>query len=529
MTQERMTTRVTMGLAVWAAMAGTAATSLAAGLPMTGTTSRDPEGIKAKQALPAYRGPGYRAGVGAADAFEAVGFTLRSWLTLGEFGDHASGNDCWGYVSEAGREYAIMGLQKGYGVVEITDPDNPTIIANIEGPASLWHDAKVLGDYFYGVSEGGGGVQVVDLRDVDNGIATLVQDKAQAGHRSTHNIAANPDSGYLYLCGANIQNGGLVALSLEDPENPTIEGAWNAFYVHDATIVSYTEGPMAGREIAFCASGTGVGFGDTGLRVVDVTDKNNMHLIGEAFWSMPAYSHQCWLSEDKQLLYLGDELDEMGGVGTTRTMVFDVSDPASPKLVNTFTNGSTASDHNMYTKGGYLYQANYTSGLRVYDVASDPDNPKEVAYFDTHPDSNAVTFNGAWSVYPFFPSGNMIISDMQRGLFVVTPGGVRMDIVGGDPGVVPLNEFHEIELDVRGFQVELNLSTVTLHASVDGGEMVAYPMKRRSDDASDSVFAADLPRAEVQAGIAYFFSVETVEGEAHTTNGYYARVSDISP
>ncbi|MBN4052815.1 choice-of-anchor B family protein, partial [Roseiflexus sp. AH-315-K22] len=411
----------------------------------------------------------------------------------------------------------------------------------IDGPTSLWHDTKVIGDYFYGVSEGGAGVQVVDLRDVDSGNVTLVQNKKQAGHRTTHNIVANTESGYLYLCGANIQNGGLVALSLEDPENPVIAGAWNEFYVHDATIVTYTEGPMAGREIAFCASGTGVGFGDTGLRVVDVTDKDNMHLIGEAFWPTPVYSHQCWLSEDKQLLYLGDELDEMGGVGTTRTMVFDVSDPASPRLINTFTNGSTASDHNMYTKDGYLYQANYTSGLRVYDVASDPQNPREIAYFDTHPDSNAVTFNGAWSVYPYFPSGNMIISDMQRGLFVVTPGGVRMEIVGGDPGVVPLDAFHELHLDVRGFHVDLDLSTVTLHASIDGGEMVAYPMTRRSDDAADTadtagmvdtvgtVYVADMLRAEAQAGIAYYFSVKAVDGEVHTTNGYYARVSDISP
>jgi choice-of-anchor B domain-containing protein len=76
-------------------------------------------------------------------------------------------------------------------------------------------------------------------------------------------------------------------------------------------------------------------------------------------------------------------------------------------------------DHNLYIKGNLMYQANYKSGLRILDV-SDPENPREVAFFDTAPFmGNDTGFNGAWSVYPFFNSGTIVVNSIEQGLFVV--------------------------------------------------------------------------------------------------------------
>ena len=77
-----------------------------------------------------------------------------------------------------------------------------------------------------------------------------------------------------------------------------------------------------------------------------------------------------------------------------------------------YTGGSGAIDHNLYVKGDLVFEANYTSGLRVLDI-SDINNISEVGYFDTYPENNNTNFNGAWSVYPYFDSGNIIISDMR--------------------------------------------------------------------------------------------------------------------
>eukprot|EP01025_Chloroclados_australasicus_P006284 TRINITY_DN12034_c0_g1_i5.p3 TRINITY_DN12034_c0_g1~~TRINITY_DN12034_c0_g1_i5.p3 ORF type:complete len:459 (+),score=89.37 TRINITY_DN12034_c0_g1_i5:23-1378(+) len=364
-------------------------------------------------------------------SFESENVTLLSWIPLSAFpGGHGRGNDCWGYTSPSGREYAIMGLQRGFGFVEVTDPTNPVIIDWVEGPSSDWHDVKVIGDYAYGVSEGGAGIQVMDMTEIDDGRVRLVQNKRQFGHETTHNIISNPDSGYIYLCGANIANGGLIAVSLADPTDPVIVGQWSTHYVHDAQVVSYTDGPYAGREIAFCLNGF------DGLEIVDVTDKGNMFLVGRTDYAQLRYTHQAWLSEDRQYLYLNDELDEGDSVSVTTTRVFDVSNINNPQLAGTFTTGLPSIDHNNYVKGDMLYQANYRSGLRVWDLSSDPLNPTEVAWFDTFPGSDAARFNGAWSTYPYFDSGIVLISDIERGLFIVDvtadgAGKLELSVPGG--------------------------------------------------------------------------------------------------
>ncbi|MCA8963214.1 MAG: choice-of-anchor B family protein, partial [Planctomycetes bacterium] len=136
----------------------------------------------------------------AEDSFPHDRVYLKSWLPLNWFPSNpASGNDCWGYVSPSGREYALMGLSTGLSVVEVTDPSNPVHVAFIDGNDSLWRDVKVIGEYAYSVSEGGNGVQVIDLRGVDSGSVVHVRDDRNSGHSTTHNIVANPDSGYLYL------------------------------------------------------------------------------------------------------------------------------------------------------------------------------------------------------------------------------------------------------------------------------------------------------------------------------------------
>jgi hypothetical protein len=88
--------------------------------------------------------------------------------------------------------------------------------------------------------------------------------------------------------------------------------------------------------------------------------------------------------------------------------------------------------------------ASYTSGLRVIDILNIGQRSiQEIGYFDTYPHdshSNGVAnnqrlgdpgghdgnkghnspfFNGAWSVYPYFQSRNIIISDINLGLFIV--------------------------------------------------------------------------------------------------------------
>jgi hypothetical protein len=133
------------------------------------------------------------------------------------------------------------------------------------------------------------------------------------------------------------------------------------------------------------------------------------------------YCHQGWLSADRKYLYVDDELDEQNSGGTinTRSLIFNVEDPANATFVGTFTSGLPSIDHNQYTANGFTFQANYQSGLRIFDLASNPEAPVQVGAYDTYPSSNGAAFNGAWSTYPYFPSGTVIVSDINSGLFVL--------------------------------------------------------------------------------------------------------------
>jgi choice-of-anchor B domain-containing protein len=212
-------------------------------------------------------------------------------------------------------------------------------------------------------------------------------------------------------------------IDVREPKNPRFAGCFSdpltgnarTGYSHDAQCVTY-RGPdtqYQGREICF-------GSNETMLSVADVTDKQNPRAVARVGYPNVAYLHQGWVSDDHKYLFMNDEGDELSGtVPRTRTLVWDLTDLDDPVLLTEYLGETTASDHNLYVRGNYLFESNYVSGMRVIDI-SDPKNPKEVGHFDTVPwGENVPGFNGSWSNYPFFPSGNIVVTSMREGLFVV--------------------------------------------------------------------------------------------------------------
>ncbi|MCH2136632.1 MAG: choice-of-anchor B family protein [Phycisphaerales bacterium] len=369
--------------------------------------------------------------------FDADGeIEMVSWIPLGEFqGNPSTGSDCWGYTSPSGREYALFTHEAGTAVVEITDPDNASIVAEINGPNSLWRDIKVFEHRAYAVSEGGSGIQVINLTNVDLGLVTLEGTVTSGGTAATHNIVLNEDSGFLYRCGGG--GNGLRIYDLNaNPVNPPHVADWTDRYVHDAQVITWPDdgGQWAGREIAFCCAGYNNGWGETGLTILDVTNKSNIVELSHLQHSNNNYSHQGWLSEDLQYFYLNDELDEQNTGSQTTTRIIDVSNLAAPFQAGTCTSGMNSVDHNLYINGNMMYQANYQSGVRIFDI-SNRLSPVQVSWFDTYPEGDSAAFNGLWSVYPYFPSGTLIGSDLERGLFVwrLEPPAMSVELLGETP------------------------------------------------------------------------------------------------
>jgi hypothetical protein len=105
-----------------------------------------------------------------------------------------------------------------------------------------------------------------------------------------------------------------------------------------------------------------------------------------------------------------------------RTIVINIENLGAPFFASSFTNDTHTVDHNLYVKGPYIFEANYTTGLRVFDARHSPTALREVGFLDTRPEEHdALEFRGLWSNYPYFPSGVVIGSDINRGLFVMDP------------------------------------------------------------------------------------------------------------
>ena len=359
---------------------------------------------------------------GTADDFACNGIDLRSRISLATMGGPA-GNDVWGWAdAQTGNEYALMGMANGTAFVDVTDPENPLFLGVLPTAtvASTWRDIKVYQDHAYIVADAAGahGMQVFDLTRLRgvNAPQNWLADVDYGGFGNAHNLAINEDTGFAYAVGTNTCNNGLHIIDITTPNNPLFSGCHDLFHVHDAQCVSYAgpDADYAGAEI--CANSA-----EDRVELVDVSNKASTVSIAGVGYPQLGFVHQNWFTENHRFLLVGDELDERNFGVPTRTHIFDVSDLDVPVYVSAYEGPTASIDHNLYVLGNRVFEANYTTGLRVLEFANLANSEmSEVAFFDTYPANDGRNFDGAWSVYPFLPSGNVLVSDVSNGLYVLT-------------------------------------------------------------------------------------------------------------
>ena len=371
---------------------------------------------------------------GAAGEYPCENIDLLGFLPLSEIGGGGplvSANDVWGWTDPAsGREFALVGRNDGTAFVEITDPLDPVYLGILptHTTASSWRDIKVYADHAFVVSEASEhGMQVFDLTRLlaspPSPPQTFTEDAQYNGFGNAHNLVINEDSGYAYAVGTTTCGGGLHIVDIGNPTVPTAVGCFSGDgYTHDAQCVIYhgPDGEHAGKEICFAAN-------EDSLTIVDVSAKQSPLQVSRTGYAGRGYTHQGWLDEEHRLLFLDDELDEQQQGHNTLTRVWDVSDLDAPIVIDTFTHTTPAIDHNLYVKGDRVFQANYRAGLRVLQIVRDAGGNylrlEQAGFFDIYPTSDSANFNGAWSTYPYFPSGSIVVSGIEQGLFVVTLAG----------------------------------------------------------------------------------------------------------
>tara|TARA_B100000575_G_scaffold168348_1_gene134701 strand:- start:698 stop:2716 length:2019 start_codon:yes stop_codon:yes gene_type:complete len=314
-------------------------------------------------------------------------------------------NDIWGYA-DGSSEYALVGTVTGFSVVDVTNPSNPIELFFIEGSSSTWRDIKTWGKYAYVTTEAEDGLLIVDLSDLSGQTYVYTQEF----FLTSHNIYID-ENGYAYIFGADTGNGGAIILDLtNDPMNPTIAGIFDDYYLHD--------GMVRGDTLWGSAIYAGV------FSVIDVSDKSNPSIMS-SYPTSCQFTHNAWISDDNNYLFT---TDETSGCYIGSYDVSDIYNIQEIDLVQEWTGDGAYGQqedvipHNTHVFGDYLVTSYYTSGVTIID-ASDPFNLIEVAYYDTSPFSGG-SFDGCWGAYPYLPSGLILATDQQEGLFVLhTPYG----------------------------------------------------------------------------------------------------------
>ena len=380
-------------------------------------------------------------------------------------------NDITGFYQDE-REFAVIGLQSGAAIVDITDPYNPFQIEIIEGSSSTWRDLKYWDRHVYIGTEAEDGVKIVSVDNLDEPVlVNTVFDFV-----SSHNIYIDSD-GYLYVVGADDND--IWIYDLEDPANPNLIGTWNlenetssqAGYCHDIEVYNNK---------LYCAS-IYVGY----FRIIDVSDKANPITILSHFTGTDGIStHDVAISEDENYLFTGDE--NLGG----HIKAWDISDYNNINLIDEYQteNGEEHTSHNIYIKPGtnQLYVSYYADGTRIIDI-SNPYQLEEIAYYDFSDTEGLYVSN--WGVYPYLPSGNIISSDRELGLFVLSVGGIS--IIHDDVQDVSLDDSPYVPFVAYVDSFEGNIENVTLHYSLDNINWNDVSMYNNMDNRYEAIMTFD--------------------------------------
>jgi choice-of-anchor B domain-containing protein len=332
-----------------------------------------------------------------------------------------AGSDVWGWRdSQTGREYALVALTDGTAFVDITEPENPQHLGVLPSTRSDSgeRDVKVYMDHAFVVAgPARHGLQVFDLKRL-RGVTDPQVFSAEITYLDfgeAKGLASNESSGFAYVVLTDTCGRGLHVVDIQTPINPMFAGCYSFAESLDAQCIDY-DGPDTdhlGKEICF-------GSNIRQFDIIDVTTKSSPALVSTLTHPTIALYHQGWLTEDRRFFFLDDESDERDRGVPTTTHIIDVSDLDNPVYAFAYGAQSNATDHNQFVLGNRVFQANFTSGLRVLEFG-DLDNREimEIAYFDTIPNrDDPDNFVGTTGVYPFLPSGTIVVSDTS-GLFLL--------------------------------------------------------------------------------------------------------------
>lgn len=315
-------------------------------------------------------------------------------------------NSCWG-LTVHNHEYAVIGGAAHVLFLDVTNPQQPRLAGKFQGRATVVpREFKSYKNRVYAVADGfNDGLMIFDLSHAEDTIVRTYWDTTL--FKKIHTIAIDTSSGRIYLNGGNANQGIIVLDASQNPDNPVFLSHVNlpGGAVHDCYVR---------HDTVYASSGS------DGYYIFDYRNPQTPVLLAQI--STGGYNHNSWVTLDGKYAYYTEET-----FGQPIHIV-DLQNLALGEIevVGSFLDNLQAPDdsvklaiaHNVYIKGDLLFDSQYEDGLLVYDI-SDRIHPVLIAHYDTYPENTTYNgFFGNWGNYPWLPSGAIVASDMQHGLFL---------------------------------------------------------------------------------------------------------------
>lgn len=396
-----------------------------------------------------------------AQVYEFNTIRLANWNSAGE--DYS---DIWGYAVD-GKEYAIIGSRTKILFFNITNPSNPILIDQF-GPftSTSWREFKTYGHYAYAVTDGpdAGGLRIFDLQYLPDTVIQVRQ--TTEFFTKCHMPFIDEANGRLYCAGTDTRANGIIVLDLtQRPDSPSlvINQPFPRGYVHDLFV----------RNNIVYAS-----HGGNGLSQYDCTGDTCSGELSN--FQTGGYNHSSWMNADNTLLVNAIEsqghpiwlFNLTNGTISSEEYKRFKSKTLNEQFPNHAPGDTLSIAHNPYFKGNRVFVSYYTDGVQIFDV-SDVNNIRRVAYFDTDRSiNNYAGFRGCWGVYPFLPSGNIIASDIQSGLWIfrVNEAALSLNFI---KLTGKLKKENQIQLNVEFISPD-NVEQVWLEKSTDEVQFKPY-------------------------------------------------------
>lgn len=480
----------------------------------------------------------------------------------------ARGADIWGFMDlNTHREYAIVGYSSGTAVYDVSDPENPREIGFIDGQSTTWRDIKVhqfwnstdsrWNAYAYITADNASdGLFIIDLSELPHRVSRI---SYASDFSEAHNVyltdtdfstglSLTGDSPVLILAGSNRSDGRFRAYSLANPASPSFIAApttpgdqpgGNRLYMHDAASMIVTDP----RKDTQCINAGGsdhcdvlFDFNESSVDIWDITDPAAPTRLSQLPYGNSGYTHSGWPSEDGQYLFVQDELDERDRGLATTLRVYSIANLASPTFEGSWTGPTRAIDHNGFVRGNRYYMSNYSRGLSIFDITN-ISAPALAGRFDTYPASDGVGFPGNWGAYPYLPSGNIALSDIDTGFYLVADNTLNVaqgtfafasESFGGD-------ESQAMQITVqRNFDsqdaVSVDWEVIAATAGFDDVATARGTLNWPAGDASDRTINLGLTNDGVAEGLESFMvKLTTPTGGATLSSPSLARAYIADP